>query len=98
MPSNNKENLHLFSTAISVSLIAVRIPSPVVAYLEKIICPEGSPPSVAPVSSIFSYTKRSPTRVFSPFTPKFCREENSPPLDITVATIVFLSSSPRGER
>ena len=58
-------SVSFFSSITSMIFKDVRIPSPVVAYLLKIICPDCSPPRQFPVLDMFSYTYLSPTAVFS---------------------------------
>ena len=48
-----------------MSLMAVSSPSPVLAYLPKIMCPDCSPPIRCPLARMFSATYLSPTAVFS---------------------------------
>ena len=62
---NSSESLTLRPSIVSMIISEVRTPSPVVAYLEKMICPDCSPPMECPCSIIFSNTYLSPTAVFS---------------------------------
>ena len=59
------DRVSFFSSITSMIFKDVRIPSPVVAYLLKIIWPDCSPPRQFPVCDMFSYTYLSPTAVFS---------------------------------
>ena len=55
----------LRSSMTSISFRLVKMPSPVEAYLEKIICPDCSPPRAQPFLLIYSYTYLSPTAVLA---------------------------------
>ncbi len=59
------DRVSFFSSITSITLREVRMPSPVVACLLKMMWPDCSPPRQLPVFAIFSYTYLSPTAVFS---------------------------------
>ena len=79
-----------FSNITSISLSEVRIPSPVIECLLKIICPDCSPPIECPFASYFHkhiYPLQLFVRIFMPCSSKALY---SPIFDITVVTIVII--------
>ena len=81
---------------MSINRSAVSSPSPVVASpSRKMMCPDCSPPSVAPVFIISSKTYLSPTLARSIRMPESRNAISRPIFDIVVATTVAPGSTPR---
>lgn len=64
-PSVNLLKGSFRSSITSISFRLVRMPSPVVACLEKMIWPDCSPPRAQPFLLMYSYTYLSPTAVLA---------------------------------
>ena len=52
--SARRLSVSFFAIMTSITFSAVRMPSPVRAYLEKMMCPDCSPPSLRPFFTISS--------------------------------------------
>ncbi len=75
-------------------MTAVSVPSPVVAWSDRITWPDCSPPSLWPPAFIASSTYRSPTLVCSTAIRSRTIAWTKPRLLITVATTVSLDNRP----
>ena len=98
IPLHSVPRLCFFSRITSISINAVRIPSPVVACLLKMICPDCSPPSTYPLATIASLTYLSPTVVTHTSMPSRFIALNNPMLDMIVATTVLFCRRPHSFR
>ena len=98
IPLHSVPRLCFFSRITSISINAVRIPSPVVACLLKMICPDCSPPSTYPLATIASLTYLSPTVVTHTPMPSRFIALNNPMLDMIVATTVLFCRRPHSFR
>lgn len=94
IPLHSVPRLCFFSRITSISINAVRIPSPVVACLLKMICPDCSPPSTYPLATIASLTYLSPTVVTHTSMPSRFIALNNPMLDMIVTTTVLFCRRP----